>query len=215
MSAAFNGAARLEARRRRHAGGVPWRRAGLAQPVARQWRHYLPVASAVARRDAGAREPAVFAAGAPGAVFAVRAGAGLRAPHDRGLRQRHRPPGAAAAGEAPVQASFNPRPCSSACCGRASSGGSAGAAERERRRRRPASTHNGENHVRGNRTKLAQRLVGPGRCRAERPAAGPGALRVRLDWTPWACTAPSIWRSRRAGTARPAWTCRWRTATVR
>ena len=52
------------ARRCRHAGGVPGRRAGLAQPVARQWRHHLSPAGAVARRDAGAREPAVFAAGA-------------------------------------------------------------------------------------------------------------------------------------------------------
>ena len=107
MSAAFNGAARLE--RDDAAMQAVFRGAGQDSLSQSRANGDIPVASAVARRDAGAREPAVFAAGAPGAVFAVRAGAGLRAPHDRGLRQqRHRPAAAAAAGEAPVQASFNP-----------------------------------------------------------------------------------------------------------
>ena len=131
MSAAFNGAARLE--RDDAAMQAVFRGAGqdsLSQSRANG--DITPVASAVARRDAGAREPAVFAAGAPGAVFAVRAGAGLRAPHDRGLRQqRHRPAAAAAAARHRSRPASIPRPCSSACCGRASSGGSAGAAERE------------------------------------------------------------------------------------
>ena len=96
------------ARRRRHAGGVP----GAGQDSLSQSRANGDITYPVQALSPGETQVHVnllYSLQAPGAVFAVRAGAGLRAPHDRGLRQqRHRPAARAAAGEAPVQASFNP-----------------------------------------------------------------------------------------------------------
>ena len=109
MSAAFNGAARLE--RDDAAMQAVFRGAGqdsLSQSRANGDITYR--LQALSPGETQVHVNLLYSLQAPGAVFAVRAGAGLRAPHDRGLRQqRHRPAAAAAAaGEAPVQASFNP-----------------------------------------------------------------------------------------------------------
>ena len=109
MSAAFNGAARLE--RDDAAMQAVFRGAGqdsLSQSRANGDITYR--LQALSPGETQVHVNLLYSLQGPGAVFAVRAGAGLRAPHDRGLRQqRHRPAAAAAAaGEAPVQASFNP-----------------------------------------------------------------------------------------------------------
>ena len=131
MSAAFNGAARLE--RDDAAMQAVFRGAGqdsLSQSRANGDITYR--LQALSPGETQVREPAVFAAGAlaqfsrSGLVrdFVRR----MIADFGNNVTARLRRP--AAAGGAPVQPSI-PRPCSSACCGRASSGGSAGAAERE------------------------------------------------------------------------------------
>ena len=86
MSAAFNGAARLERDDAGAVGHAAWCGTGQPEPVAGQRGHRLPARIGFGGADPGAHRHALFLAGTARAVFPLGTRQGLRGPHDRRLR---------------------------------------------------------------------------------------------------------------------------------